>query len=136
VGILRGACDETPTVRTYLADHEDAEKILLAARTLRERAGTLSGMAIGQSVAKQVRDVLADVRSVFAAGEPGLRWQHIAPRLAQQMPEHHADITPETISAQLRGLRVPSVNVTVGGTTLKGARLKDITAAIKAREAG
>jgi S-DNA-T family DNA segregation ATPase FtsK/SpoIIIE len=32
VGILYGASDQTPTVRTFLADHADAEKILLAAR--------------------------------------------------------------------------------------------------------
>ena len=43
VGILRGASDASPTVRTYLADGQDAERILTAARTIRERAGTLSG---------------------------------------------------------------------------------------------
>jgi len=47
VGILRGATDASPTVRTYLADGRDAERILLAARGLRERAGTLSGTALG-----------------------------------------------------------------------------------------
>src|SRR4051794_31199488 len=66
VGILRGASDATPTVRTYLADGEDAEKILLAARALRDRAGTLTGMAAGADVARQARDVLADVLRVFA----------------------------------------------------------------------
>jgi hypothetical protein len=32
------------TVRTYLADGQDAEKILTVARAIRERAGTLSGI--------------------------------------------------------------------------------------------
>jgi S-DNA-T family DNA segregation ATPase FtsK/SpoIIIE len=32
VGLLYGQSDHTPTVRTFLADHPDAEKILLAAR--------------------------------------------------------------------------------------------------------
>jgi S-DNA-T family DNA segregation ATPase FtsK/SpoIIIE len=136
VGILRGASDETPTVRTYLADHEDAEKILLAARGLRERAGTLSGMAIGQVVAKEARDVLADVRSVFAAGEPGLHWEHIATRLAEQLPEHYADISPDAISAQIRDLGVPSVVVKVAGVGLRGARLDAIDTAIRARRTG
>ena len=45
VGILRGATDGSPTVRTFLADGQDAERILTAARALRERAGKLSGMA-------------------------------------------------------------------------------------------
>ena len=65
VGILRGATDQSPTVRTYLADGRDAEKILLAARALRERAGTLSGMAAGLEVDRDERDVLADVLKAF-----------------------------------------------------------------------
>jgi hypothetical protein len=74
VGILRGAADATPTVRTYLADQEDAEKILTAARALRQRAGTLSGVAAGETLARKVRDVLADVKAVFAVDERGLQW--------------------------------------------------------------
>ena len=64
VGILRGASDASPTVRTYLADGQDAERILTAARAIRERAGTLSGMALGEDEAPQ-RDVLADVLEVL-----------------------------------------------------------------------
>src|SRR6185437_2992313 len=71
VGILRGASDASPTTRTYLADGQDAEKILTAARAIRARAGTLSGMAAGETVNLDARDVLADVLAVFA-GEPGL----------------------------------------------------------------
>ena len=48
VGYLYGAADHTPTVRTYLADAEDTEKIVAAARVLRERAGTLTGFAAGE----------------------------------------------------------------------------------------
>jgi len=47
VGVLRGASDASPTVLTYLADGADAERILTAARAIRQRAGTLSGMAAG-----------------------------------------------------------------------------------------
>ena len=49
VGILRGATDASPTIRTYLADGQDAERILIAARAMRQRAGTLSGMALGET---------------------------------------------------------------------------------------
>ncbi|HEX3963822.1 MAG TPA: hypothetical protein VHZ03_45470, partial [Trebonia sp.] len=45
IGILYGLTDDAPTVRTYLADGEDAEVICVAARKLREKAGTLSGDA-------------------------------------------------------------------------------------------
>jgi DNA segregation ATPase FtsK/SpoIIIE, S-DNA-T family len=137
VGILRGAADATPTVRTYLADAEDAEKILLAARQLRERAGTLTGMAAGEDVTRTVRDVLADVAGLFGPGETGLPWQEIAVRLADRMPEHYAQVTAEAISAQLRGLDrtpIPSVDIKRHGRALKGAKVADIRAAITARE--
>ncbi|MFC0533951.1 cell division protein FtsK [Phytohabitans kaempferiae] len=133
VGILYGHSDDTAIVRTYLADHEDAEKILTAARKHRIAAGTLSGLAAGEQIEREVRDALADVRAVFNPGERGLHWQHIAARLAERFPEHYADITPDAISAQLRALRVPSVNVKVAGETLKGARLDAIDTAIRGR---
>lgn len=132
VGILRGASDATPTVRTYLADADDAEKILKAARVIRERAGTLSGMAAGETVARQRRDVLADAASMFA-GEAGMSWQRLAQRLAERVPEHYADLTAEAISAQLRALGLPSVNVKEAGRSPKGVKLIDIRAAMQRR---
>lgn len=111
VGILYGASDQTPTVRTFLADHADAEKILLAARRLREAAGTLSGLAAGEEVAREYRDVMADARSVFYAGEARISWPELAERMAHQMPEHYADLTQEAISAQLRNLGVTAKSV-------------------------
>ncbi|MEV5690712.1 cell division protein FtsK [Micromonospora globbae] len=134
VGILRGASDATPTVRTYLADQEDAEKILIAARKLREAAGTLTGMAAGEDITRASRDVLADVRSLFGPGERGLQWEDIAARLAQRMPEHYADITAESISAQVRAFGVPSVDVKRAGKALKGAKADAIDAAIDRRK--
>jgi DNA segregation ATPase FtsK/SpoIIIE, S-DNA-T family len=136
VGYLYGASDETPTVRTYLADAQDAERILLAARKHREAAGTLTGMAAGEEVTRQVRDVLADVRGTFYAGEAWVSWQQIAERLAEQLQEHYADITPDAISAQVRALKVPSVNGKLPGTrqVLKGARLAEVDQAIQRRQ--
>ncbi|MEV0570699.1 cell division protein FtsK, partial [Dactylosporangium sp. NPDC050588] len=58
VGYLYGATDDTPTVRTYLADHADAEVILTAARKHRQAAGTLSGAAIGETITRDLRDTL------------------------------------------------------------------------------
>ncbi|MFG2043141.1 cell division protein FtsK [Dactylosporangium sp. NPDC048998] len=133
VGYLYGSTDDTPTVRTYLADHADAERILTAARKHRETAGTLSGAAIGETITRDMRDTLADVRAVFLPGEKGLHWPVIAARLAEQLPEHYADITADAISAQLRD-RVPSVNVKVRGEVLRGARLADIDTAIERRK--
>lgn len=128
VGILRGATDLSPTVRTYLADGGDAERILLAARSIRERAGTLSGMAAGEEVAREVRDVLGDVLSVFGTG-PGLHWETLAERLAQRFPDRWKDATGDAVSAQCRALRVPSVGVKMGGRNLQGCRQADVKAA-------
>ncbi|MBI1759333.1 MAG: cell division protein FtsK [Actinobacteria bacterium] len=133
VGYLYGLTDATPTVRTYLADHEDAEKILHAARRHRQTTGTLSGMAAGETTTREVRDVLADVRSVIHAGETGVSWARLAERLVEQIPEHYTDVTPAAISAQLRDLRIPSVNIKDAGQTLKGAKTLDIDTAIHRR---
>src|SRR5258708_29128976 len=100
VGMLRGATDASPTVRTFLADGPDAEKILTAARALRERAGTLSGMAAGDEVTRQARDGLAAVLAVFAGG-PGLHWQAGAERLARRGPVRRAVPRPAPASARV-----------------------------------
>jgi S-DNA-T family DNA segregation ATPase FtsK/SpoIIIE len=132
VGILRGASDASPTVRTYLADGQDAERILTAARRLRERAGTLSGMAAGAVVAAPARDVLADVLAVFGA-DPGLHWQVLAARLASRFPERWEAATAESVSADCRALGVPSVDVKQLGQVRKGCRRADVQAATGSR---
>ncbi len=134
VGYLYGLTDRVPTVRTHIADHADAEKILQAARRHRQAAGTLSGMAAGEDVARQARDVLADVRSVFYAGEAWVSWRQLAARLAEQIPEHYADLTAEAISAQARALKVESKDgrdKSDGNRVVKGAHLASVEAAIK-----
>ncbi|QNE19690.1 cell division protein FtsK [Kribbella qitaiheensis] len=133
VGYLYGAADATPTVRTFLADHSDAEKILTAARAHRERMGLLTGMAAGEEVERNARDVLADILTVLGA-DTAAHWEAIAGRLADQMPEQYDGTTAEAISAQARALRVPSVNIKRDGATRKGARADDIRQAIGRRD--
>lgn len=125
VGILRGATDASPTVRTYLADGKDAERILLAARALRERAGTLSGMAAGDTVTQEARDVLGDVLAVFG-GDPSLHWKTLAGRLAAAFPDRWADADGDAVSAQCRAVGVPSKVVTATGERARGCYLRDV----------
>jgi hypothetical protein len=125
VGILRGASDASPTVRCYLADGRDSEKILTAARQLRLRAGTLSGMAAGLEADRDERDVLADVLQVLGT-DNGLQWQILAARLDVQIPDRWADTTAEAISAECRARGVPSVDVKQFGRALKGCRRSDV----------
>jgi hypothetical protein len=121
VGILRGATDASPTVRTYLADGQDAERILHAARQLRERAGTLSGMAAGLDVPDDTRDVL----QVFGT-DAGLHWPVLAERLNVRIPDRWTDTTGEAVSAECRACGVPSVDVKQFGTVQKGCRRADV----------
>jgi S-DNA-T family DNA segregation ATPase FtsK/SpoIIIE len=136
VGILYGASNTTPTVRTLLADHKAAETILLAARKYREQAGTLSGLAAGEDMSREYRDFLADVRRVFYAGEAWISWPQIAQRLSEELPEHYADVTAEAISAQARALKVPSVDgrdKTQDNKVVKGAKVAAVEAAMERR---
>ena len=131
VTILRGASDTSPTVRTYLADGRDAEKILLAGRALRQRAGTLSGMAAGQDDPES-RDVLADVLAVFES-DPGLHWAVLAERLAKRVPDRWGDATGDAVSAQVRGLGVPTAQVKMAGRNQMGCRAMDVRQAADRR---
>jgi hypothetical protein len=139
VGYLYGVTDDTPTVRTFLADHGDAERILVAARRHREALGLLSGAAAGEEMAREFRDVLADVHGVFHAGEAWISWPQIAQRLADRLPEHYADVTAEAISAQVRALKVPSVDGrdrAQGNKVVKGAKVAAVEAAMERRGLG
>ncbi len=127
VGVLRGATDASPTVRSFLADGQDAERILVAARAIRERAGTLSGMALGEE-APEARDVLADVTAVLGS-DAGLHWTVLAERLAGRFPDRWADASADAVSAECRARGVPSVVVTVAGQRARGCRLADVQAA-------
>lgn len=133
VSILWGHPDleETLTVRAYLADGEDAERILLAARKMREAAGTLSGDAADEEAPAEVRDALADVLSALGPAEPGMHWDILAERLADRIPERWGDITPAALSAQCRDLGVPSVPVKVGGDTQRGCRRAHLERAMR-----
>ncbi len=134
LGILYGLSDDTPLVRTHLADAQDASKILAAARRWRVQAGTLTGLAAGEQTDIARRDPLDDVRRVFYAGEAWVSWQQIASRLAEQHPDTYAEITAEAISATIRALDVESVNGKQAGQVLRGAKLAAIEAAIAARQ--
>ncbi len=113
--------EETLTVRTFLADGEDAERILMAARRMREAAGTLTGEAAGEDLSVPDRDVLSDVLQVFR-DDPALHWTELAERLDAEISERWAEISPAAITAQLRAFGVQSVSVTRIGESARGCR--------------
>jgi len=109
-------------VRTYYLDLPATEKIAARARLLRERAGALSGYALGlDDDMTAPRDVLADLLMVFGE-DAGMHWGVAADRLAGRFPDRWADATAEALSAQCRSLGVRSVDVRMDGAVLKGCR--------------
>ncbi len=129
IGILYGLTDEAPTVRTYLADGEDADVICLAARKIREKAGTLSGDALGIEVDDPDSDIITDLEQVFGA-DPGLWWEVAAERLAARFPSRYADITGDAVRSSCARRGVPSVDVrmppTRDGEKHRGCRKADL----------
>jgi len=110
VGILYGLTDDAPTVRTYLADGQDAEVICLAARKLREKARTLSGDALGVELDEPGSDIVADLLEVMGS-DAGLWWEVAAERLAESFPMRHGDANAESVSAACRARGVASTAV-------------------------
>jgi S-DNA-T family DNA segregation ATPase FtsK/SpoIIIE len=128
-GYLVGASSHPQVVRTYYLDMPATEKIAARARALREHAGTLSGVALGQDDATPQRDVLADVGEVLA-GVTGMHWQALADQLAGRFPERWAEATGDAVRAECAARGVKSVVVAVDGTRARGCRAADVDKAV------
>jgi S-DNA-T family DNA segregation ATPase FtsK/SpoIIIE len=129
IGILYGLHNAAPTVRTYLADGEDAEVICVAARKIRERVGTLSGDAAGLVIEVDESDIVADLAEVFG-GDPGLWWEVAAERLAGSFPDRYADATGDSVRSSCARRGVSSVDVRMppgrDGIKKRGVRKADL----------
>ncbi|MGI5286665.1 AAA family ATPase [Nonomuraea polychroma] len=115
-------------VRSQFPTPEQAAKILARASEL--RGGPI---AAGDDEAPRL-DILVDVVRVWPPGRPGLSWQRLAQLLGEQLPETYEGITPESVSALLRGLGVPSEDVKADGRALKGCKRAAVDAAVERRE--
>ncbi len=85
-------------------------------------------MAAGVEVAKDERDVLADVLQVFGT-DTGLHWPVLAERLNARIPDRWTDTTGEAVSAECRARGVPSVQVKMFGQNRQGCSMADVEAA-------
>jgi DNA segregation ATPase FtsK/SpoIIIE, S-DNA-T family len=128
LGYQVGAAAQALVVRTYYLDMAATEKIAVRARALREAAGTLSGVALGEDDSAPQRDVLADVLEVFGIA-PALHWTELAERLAERFPERWEGTSGDAVSAELRGRGVRSVVVTVTGERGRGCRREAVETA-------
>jgi hypothetical protein len=76
---------ELEVVRAYYLNDADTERVARRARAIREAAGTLSGVALGEDDRREERDVRADLAAV-AGTDNGLHWAEAAGRLAERFP--------------------------------------------------
>jgi len=116
-GLLRGTGDAGSvtggrTVRTYFADGNDAEAVCLRGRALREKAGTLDGMAAGVVVTAtpQTYSAAADLAVVLGSDEKA-HSDVLCARLADRWPDRYAQWAPAQLSAALKpfGVRTKQV---------------------------
>ncbi len=92
--------------KTYYTNLTDANRVADRARALREKAGVLSGYALGDDdqAGQGERSLLADVLTVFGPAEKHLYWETVAARLADRYPGTYTGLTGDAVSADVRAL--------------------------------
>jgi S-DNA-T family DNA segregation ATPase FtsK/SpoIIIE len=132
IGYLAGEGDDPVIVRCFYVDAPAAERIVARARALRERAGTLSGHALGEdpTAAAASFDLLGDVLAVVPADQAKCWNQTVVARLAELRPEVYGGWEAEQLTAALKpyGVSVGQVWGTDPGTG-EGANRRGITRA-------
>ncbi|MQA87259.1 MAG: hypothetical protein GEV03_22180 [Streptosporangiales bacterium] len=119
-------------VRTHYLDLNDTARVAARARTLRQAAGVLSGYALGEADADEVRSFAADVLTIFGDAR-NLHTATIAARLREHLPAAYADITQDAVASQLRQLGIPVKDVReAGGANRKGCERAAVEAALEA----
>lgn len=121
---------EPISVRAQYPDEAETKKILARARELR------GGRAVTSDEDAPRLDVAVDVVQVWPAGRDRAQWQQLAEALAKFRPEAYEDLTGDALSALLREMGVPSLNVKSSGTVLKGCLLAEVEAVAARRELG
>ncbi|WP_405422937.1 cell division protein FtsK [Streptomyces erythrochromogenes] len=107
---------------TYI-DAPGAEVIAARARTVRDKAGLLTGHALGEApeaVTGPSYDLLADILAVVPAAEKRVWNERIAARLADLRPEVYGGWKGENVTSALKPHGIKTVDV--AGTTDEGQR--------------
>ncbi|MFF4140818.1 cell division protein FtsK [Streptomyces sp. NPDC001698] len=118
-----GEGSDARIVSSTFVDAPGAEAIAARARTVREKAGLLSGYALGEAAAAVTGpsyDLLADIAAVVPEKEERVWNERIAARLAELRPEVYAGWKGENVTSALKphGIRTRDV----AGTTDDGTR--------------
>ncbi|MFJ4034343.1 cell division protein FtsK [Streptomyces griseoluteus] len=136
-----GEGSDARIVSSTFVDAPGAEAIAARARTTREKAGLLSGYALGEApetVTGPAYDLLADVAAVVAEKEERVWNERIAARLAELRPDVYAGWKGENVTSALKphGIKTRDVaGMTDDGTrtTRRGIARADLLKAIAER---
>ena len=132
IGYLAGEGDDPQIVRSFYVDAPAAEHVVARARALRERAGTLTGHALGEDPepADAGGSLLADILAVVPADQAKVWNQTVVARLAELRPDRYGGWEPEQLTAALKphGVSVGQVWGTDPATG-EGANRRGITRA-------
>ncbi|MEU4032949.1 cell division protein FtsK [Streptomyces collinus] len=128
-------------VSSTFLDAPLAERVAARARTSREKAGLLSGYALGEApeqVTGPAYDLLADVAAVVPEKEERVWNERIAARLADLRPDVYGGWKGENVTSALKphGIRTRDVAGTTDDgtrTTRRGIARADLTKAIAER---
>ncbi|MDQ0812449.1 S-DNA-T family DNA segregation ATPase FtsK/SpoIIIE [Streptomyces sp. B3I7] len=118
-----GEGSDARIVSSTFLDAPLAERVAARARKARDKAGVLSGYALGEApeaVTGPTYDLLADVAAVLPEGEERVWNERIAARLAELRPEVYGGWKGENVTSALKphGIRTRDV----AGTTEDGTR--------------
>ncbi|GAA1867259.1 hypothetical protein [Asanoa iriomotensis] len=143
IGYLAGESDDPQITRTYYVDGPAAETVVARARALRQKAGTLTGHAIGdvrtlKAIAASV-SLLDDIAAVVPTGDAKVWCETVAARLAELRPDVYGGWDGERVTVALKpfGVRVTQVwgtdAATGKGANRRGFERAHLIAAITER---
>ncbi|MFE6228738.1 cell division protein FtsK [Streptomyces sp. NPDC057854] len=128
-------------VSSVYVDAPGAEAIAARARTAREKAGLLSGYAMGEepeAVTGPAYDLLADILAVVPAAEAKVWSETVVSRLAELRPDVYGGWETDALAAGLKphGISTVQVGRRVDGKVVnrRGIARADITTAIAERD--
>jgi DNA segregation ATPase FtsK/SpoIIIE, S-DNA-T family len=124
IGYLAGEGDDPVITRTYYVDAPSAERIVVRARALREKAGTLAGHALGELPAspRQHQALLEDALGVLPPGEDRIANEDLRERLARARPDAYGSWSTEQLTAALRAAGVDPREAQVNRAAGDGGR--------------
>ncbi|MGY0025116.1 cell division protein FtsK [Streptomyces sp. YJ-C3] len=137
---LIGEGSDARIVGAVFVDAPGAERIAARARAAREKAGLLSGYALGEEpeLAVSAYDLLADILAVVPAKEAKVWSETVVARLAELRPEVYDGWDPDALAAALKphGITTIQVGRRVNGKVVnrRGIDRSHLTTAIAERD--